>query len=98
MKRSLGISIVLACVVCSSDLWAQKLQSTISDGGSVVTDLGYNIKVNKNSSLHRSWVVLNDPGCPVQLNGAGIATAFGNREYSYRQGRDIYCVRANSSS
>jgi len=66
-------------------LAAQKIQVTTSDGGSVVTPLSQSIKVNDKSSLHRIWVMLNDPGCPVQLENAGITTAYGDREYLYRQ-------------
>lgn len=85
MKRSLITVVALSWAICGSALAAQKIQMTTADGGSVVTDLGYNIKVNKNSSLHRSWIVLNDPGCPVQLSGAGIVTSYGGREYNFRQ-------------
>jgi hypothetical protein len=85
MKKSVCFTLALTWAIGSSYLGAQGLQSTTLDGGSVATDLGYSIKVNKNSSLHRSWVVLNDPGCPVQLTGSGIVTAYGGRDYAYRQ-------------
>ncbi len=52
------------------------LQVEALDGGSVVTDLGYGIQVNKGSSLQRRWFVINDPSCPVQLSGAGISTVY----------------------
>jgi hypothetical protein len=85
MKRRVIIFTTFAWMLGALGLTAQQMQTTTSDGGSVITDLGYNIKVNKNSSLHRSWVVLNDPGCPVQLTGAGIVTFYGGREYAYKQ-------------
>ena len=59
------------------------------DGGGVVTNLGYGIKVNKGSSLHRIWFVLNDPAALARLRGAGIKTIYvsGSRyssgEYHY---------------
>jgi len=62
---------------------AQAIVVTSTDGGSVVTDLGYGIRVNKNSSLRRAWVTMNDPSCPVQLSGAGVTTGYGDREYNF---------------
>ena len=52
------------------------LQITQSDGGSVVTKLGYGIKVNDGSTLQRHWYVLNDPSAPVQLSNAGINSVY----------------------
>ncbi|GIW44045.1 MAG: hypothetical protein KatS3mg077_1327 [Candidatus Binatia bacterium] len=67
---------------------AQTINVTTADGGSVVTELGYGtgIKVNKNSSLRRSFVTFNDPACPVQLNSSGVTTQYDglNRSYYYR--------------
>lgn len=54
------------------------------DGGTVVTELGYGVKVNKNSSLRRTFITFNDPACPVQLNLSGIKTVYGDRSYSYK--------------
>jgi hypothetical protein len=49
------------------------------DGGSASTS-EYGVVLNKDTSLHRKWYVLNDHTCPLQLSGAGvtpaIATAF----------------------
>ena len=39
-------------------------------GGSVTTYLSSDIAVNKNSSLRRQWVVVNDTSCPIELIGA----------------------------
>lgn len=52
------------------------LKVTIADGGSVTTSLIGNIKVNKNSSLKRTWITINDSVCPVQMTGAGISTVY----------------------
>jgi hypothetical protein len=52
------------------------LQVEELSGGSVVTNLGYGIQVNKGSSLQRRWFVINDPSCPVRLSGAGISTVY----------------------
>jgi hypothetical protein len=46
------------------------------DGGTVTTDLGYNIKVNENSSLRRRWFVLNDPRSPLQIGEAGVRAVY----------------------
>lgn len=59
------------------------------DGGSVITDLGYNIQVNKGSTLRRSWFVVNDPASPLRLQGAGIRPiyksggSYSSGEYNY---------------
>lgn len=53
-------------------------------GGSVTTELSRNIKVNPESSLERSWVVLNDPTSPIQLSGAGVETLYRDSRYSFR--------------
>ena len=49
------------------------------DGGSASTS-EYGVVLNKDTSLHRKWYVLNDRTCPLQLTGAGVtpavATAF----------------------
>ena len=55
---------------------ATALKVLTIDGGTVVTPLSYNIKVNSRSTLRRTWLVINDPTCPVQISRAGINTAF----------------------
>ena len=54
-----------------------------TDGGSVVTELGYDLKVNDTSSLRRSWVILNDPTCPVRLINAGVTTGFADGQFIF---------------
>lgn len=49
-----------------------QISSETSDGGSVVTDLGFRIKINEGSSLRRQWVRLNDARCPVRLGPMGV--------------------------
>jgi hypothetical protein len=51
------------------------------DGGSVVTDLGYKIRLNEGSSLHRHWIVINDPSAPVKLAGVGVKAAYHAESY-----------------
>ena len=54
-----------------------------TDGGSVLTELGYDLKVNDTSSLRRSWVILNDPTCPVRLINAGVTTGFADGQFIF---------------
>ena len=81
MKRVvlLFILVILSTVI----VFSQKIKVTNYDGGSVVTELGYGIKVNAQSTLMRTWVVFNDSGCPIQLGRSGIKTVYGDREYNY---------------
>jgi hypothetical protein len=59
----------------------RKLTIQANDGGSAVTELGYGIAVNKGSSLHRRWYVINDASCPVDLGAVGIKPIYKSREY-----------------
>lgn len=70
----------------------QVLQVLDFDGGSVVTDLGYNIRLNSESSLHRKWVVVNDPDCPIQFKVAGINTSYIDQEYLFTQSGRLSCT------
>jgi hypothetical protein len=76
------IALVLS-VSTVTQIRAQGIQATNLDGGTVITDLGYNIKVNEKSALHRTWTVLNDPSCPIQLSDAGIKTLYSGRDYHF---------------
>jgi hypothetical protein len=55
---------------------ARKLTIQTYDGGSAVTELSYGIAVNKGSSLHRRWYVINDSTCPVELGTVGIKPVY----------------------
>ncbi len=91
-SRFVFLSVILVSSLCCSQ--SQKapvsnqrtLQVEESVGGSVVTNLGYGIQVNKGSSLHRRWFVVNDPTCPIRLSGARIETVYqsGNVGGSYQ--------------
>ena len=82
--RQIALAILCASV-CATSALAQvaKISALVTDGGPVVTDLGYNVKVNDGSTLRRSWVTLNDTASAVQLAAAGVATTYGNREYQF---------------
>ncbi|MEZ5071983.1 MAG: hypothetical protein R2751_13745 [Bacteroidales bacterium] len=60
-------------------LWTASAGAQITfvttDGGPVQTRLGMGMKLNKASTLHREWVILNDEGCPLKLDrGTGLNT------------------------
>ncbi len=82
--QSITVAVLLALAVVPPPAIGQDLQTTTTDGGSVVTDLGYSIKINEKSSLRRTLVVINDPSCPLQLSEAGINIEYNDRSYSYR--------------
>ena len=82
----LMLSIVASCSgqVTHANGENRALTTVEANGGSVVTNLGYGIQVNKGSSLQRRWFVVNDDSCPMQLNGAGINTTYrSSSDYSY---------------
>jgi hypothetical protein len=60
-------------------------QASVSRGsaGSIRTQLGYGIVLNKKSSLEREWVTVNNTGVPAQLVGAlPLTTAYKSEGYS----------------
>ncbi len=69
------------------------------EGTSVVTDLGYNIKVNKESSMKREWFVLRDENAPAFIvDQAGISVIYKSVERSslgqYQYKMANYRIRA----
>ena len=84
IKRLL-LTVALLAAVCSAQDKAgvRSLDVLKADGGSVQIPLGYNVVVNNESSLHRTWFVLNDPSCPLQLvEKTGVNVEY--REPNYR--------------
>lgn len=62
------------------------------EGGSVVTNLGYNISLNKNSSIKREWFVVRDENSPVSIEGStGIQVTYKSGE-KYSSGHYQYNV------
>jgi hypothetical protein len=79
-------ALILALIFAGSSRSVQgqaKLDVSSLDGGAVTTTLGYGITVNKGSSLHRQWFVINDPTCPISLAAAGINTTY-DKDYSFK--------------
>ena len=87
---SAWIGVLAAIITVSSEA-----ESTVtrSSGGSIRTHLGYGIVVNKESSLEREWVVVNDNNLPLRIIGnAGVKTFYERGEGRYSQGRYNYAA------
>jgi len=72
--RILGLALLLWSAGASQTA-AQRLETVkveSSDGGSMGISFG-NLSLNANSSMHRSWLTVNDMACPAQIVNAGIA-------------------------
>ena len=85
--------VVLASWVCVFPL-AGKAEAATSvtnaDGGSIQTDLGYDIILNKESSLRREWVAVHDDSMAADLIGTpGVTTTYEDRGYRYKAGYSI---------
>ena len=76
-------TVVIIALLLTTAVAGQELKTEIVDGGSVLTDLGYNVQVNKGSTLKRSFAIVNDPAAPAQLSGAGVVTRYGRDRYSF---------------
>ena len=54
-----------------------------SNGGSIVIDLGYDIKLNEGSLIEREWHTINNSKIPLEIIGdAGINIIYQSRNYS----------------
>lgn len=95
MKFTINLLFVCFCVFsASSPIVAQNSQTpkaivTRESGGSIQTPLGYNIVLNKESSLMREWITVHDQTLPASLAGTvGIKTAYESGrvsgEYRYK--------------
>lgn len=97
VTKSLSLCLMLLVLVSATvfDASAQggasgrKLTIQSNDGGSAVTELGYNIAVNKGSTLHRRWYVINDLSCPVSLGVVGIKPVYRGEQYTFTPVGDL---------
>lgn len=80
--KKLFLLLILLNLILPSQIYSQ-ITLTKSDGGSVLTELGYNVVVNMGSTLVREKIILNDANCLIQLDSVGINTAYANRKYSF---------------
>ena len=89
---TLCVTAMLGCS-CSTQIDGQQkrtsserqLDVTNSDAGTIVTNLGYNIQVNKGSSLHRQSHIINDPSWHVKISSSAISTKYASSAYRFIQ-------------
>lgn len=91
MRLSLIAMLLSGCCACGQSEKTSKaadvapLQVTKADGGSITTDLGYGIAVNKGSSLRRLGYGIIDPSGPVTaLREMTIRTQYKDRSYAFK--------------
>jgi hypothetical protein len=80
-----GLLAVATCVCSSGQTNPEAAPATPTrplevseiDGGSASTS-EYGTVLNKDTSLHRKWYILNDRSSPLQLSGAGVTVAGAN--------------------
>ncbi len=75
IRKSVIFGVFLA-TVSFGQMPARLITLEKADGGSVVTNLGMGIAVNKSSTLTRRWFTLNDNSCPVSLEGTGVKSIY----------------------
>lgn len=67
MKKLFVFSILLSTFLLS------EITVSKSNGGSIVIDLGYDIKLNEGSLIEREWHTINNSKIPLEIVGdAGI--------------------------
>ena len=84
VATAVGIIAAIYVLHHSSFALANEIVISREDGGSNITDLGYDIKVNPKSKLRREWIVLNDPLSPIEIKKkTGIDTNYSRRRYNF---------------
>lgn len=86
MKKGVLLVFVL-CFLMVYGVFGQ-YNTSKSSGGSVMTDVGNDYKVNLGSTLMRSWFTLNATGCPLQLKDVGLSTFF-DQKYYFKPNGDL---------
>ena len=86
-----AMSLVVPLLLVTTPCVSQGLTVTEAEGGSVRTDLGYNIVLNDGSSLKRRWFTIHDPALPADLQGTTGANV------TYRRERSIGDFTLNAS-
>ncbi|WP_143434149.1 hypothetical protein [Hydrogenophaga sp. H7] len=99
--RNLALAIVISFIVSAASAQQTKTASpakasSISmerfEGQSVITDLGFNVKLNGNSTLKREWFVVRDDSAPISINGAaGVQVVYKSGD-KYSSGQYQYKV------
>lgn len=101
MKR-FNISIfVFLILLITSVAQGEGFEITRTSGGSIQTNLNFGIVVNKDSSLEREWIAVNDSALPVEFadESVGLTTIYSDsdRGYRYRATFDITIKEAVSA-
>jgi len=68
--------VLLIALVLPMAAAAQSLVVSRGVGDSVRIDTGYGSFMNKDSSLNREWVIINDPAMPLQIETATVAPTY----------------------
>tara|TARA_B100001121_G_C18631233_1_gene594478 strand:+ start:546 stop:1121 length:576 start_codon:yes stop_codon:yes gene_type:complete len=69
--------------ILSSTFLLSEITVSKSNGGSIVIDLGYDIKLNEGSLIEREWHTINNSKIPLEIVGdAGINIIYQSRNYS----------------
>ena len=90
MSKIVITALVLACALLVSPASGFGQQGDLvsvsrASGGSVQTDLGYGIKINKESNLMREWITVHNQVLPVDLVGTvGVRTTYDSKSRGYR--------------
>lgn len=85
MKRNaFFIYLLLICQSSFSQIEVSKL-----NGGSVQVKLGYELPMNKNSSLTRECITFNELTCPIKLHNYIVSSEFYENKCSFKAKGDI---------
>lgn len=82
MSRRVWASLLSAPVLAQQQQQNGLLTVLKFPGGTMKTDLGYGIGLNKNSSLVRVWYTINDSACPIQMTDSGVATVYQSERFA----------------
>lgn len=92
-KRICTAFALLACAATHAQLVVKT-----GEGGTAKVELGYNVVLNKNSSLRRQWAYINDPKSPVEIEGSIDIGVKYKKEYVYtgtavvRAKQDVHAI------
>ena len=97
--RQIIFVVIAIFIMCSNSIAGSNV--TRDSGGSIKTELGYGIVLNKESSLQREWITIHDDAIPADLVGTvGVKTIYESEgKYSRGDYRYIayYTVKANEN-
>lgn len=91
--RAIYVLVIAAALTVSSSAGAEdgpKVRR--GSGGSIQTNLGSGIVLNKQSSLQREWIVVDDPRLPVSIRGVTGARTIYKPGKRYSSGSYMYAA------